>query len=79
MYQLSDSEISAGDLDLSSVDENHFTSILNLDLFDFCYDEIEDEAELIGEEEADALYGVSTIDLDKVQEVNRQIDRNLWK
>jgi hypothetical protein len=79
MYQLSDSEISAGDLDLSSVDEDHFTSILNLDLFDFCYDEIEDEAELIGEEEADALYGVSTIDLDKVQEVNRQIDRNLWK
>jgi hypothetical protein len=77
MYQLSDSEISARDLDLSSVDEDHFTSILNLDLFYFCYDEI--EAKLIGEEEADALYGVSTIDLDKVQEVNGQIDRNLWK
>lgn len=65
MYQLSDSEMpAAGDLDLPAVDEDSVTAILNLELIDFCYAEIEKElngeTELIGEDEADALYGVST-------------------
>jgi hypothetical protein len=59
-----------GDLDLSGLDEDHMAAILDLELFDFCYAEIEKElqgeTELIGEEEADALYGVSKIDLNEV-------------
>jgi hypothetical protein len=62
LYQLSDSELPAdGELDICGLDENPMT---NIDLFDFCYAEVEKElggqTELIGEDEADALYGVST-------------------
>jgi len=65
MYQLSDSEMpAAGDLDLVGVDEDSIAAILNLELIDFCYAEIEKElngeSELIAEDEANALYGVST-------------------
>ena len=44
---------------------NSISTFLHLDLFDFCYAEAEKELdgqmELIGEDEADALYGVSNI------------------
>lgn len=52
-----------GDLDLIDLDENSTFTFLHLDLFDFCYAEAEKEldgqVESIGEDEADALYGVS--------------------
>jgi hypothetical protein len=62
---LSDSEMPAdGNLDLVGIDEDSVAAILDLDIFDFCYAEIErelnGETELIGEEEAEALYGVRT-------------------
>ena len=54
-----------GDLDLIDLDENSTFTFLHLDLFDFCYAEAEKEldgqVESIGEDEADALYGVSNI------------------
>jgi len=62
-YQLSDSEI-PGDKDLDlSFDEDHVAAALNLEIFDFCYAEVDKELdgkiELIGEDEANILYGVS--------------------
>jgi hypothetical protein len=61
-YQLSDSEIPGdGDLDLSVFDED--SAALNQEIFDFCYAEVDKELdgeiELIGEDEANVLYGVS--------------------
>lgn len=66
LYQLSDTDFPAdGDLDLFDLDENSTSTFLHLDLFDFCYAEAEKEldgqVESIGEDEADALYGVSNI------------------
>jgi len=63
-YQLSDSEIpDDGDLDLSEFDEDHVAAVSNLEIFDFCYAEVDKELdgeiELIGEDEANILYGVS--------------------
>ena len=63
-YQLSDSEIPCdGDLDLSVFDEDRVAAALNLEIFDFCYTEVDKELdgeiELIGEDEANVLYGVS--------------------
>jgi len=56
-----------GDLNISGLDEDH---VADLELLDFCYAEIEKELEgktdLISKEEADALYGVSKIDLNEV-------------
>lgn len=52
---------SYGDLDLSDLDEDHVTAILDLEILYFCYAEIEKElqgeTELIGQEEADAFMG----------------------
>jgi hypothetical protein len=62
---------SYGDLDLSDLDEDHVTAILDLEILYFCYAEIEKElqgeTELIGQEEADALYGVSKFDFNEVR------------
>jgi hypothetical protein len=64
LYQLSDSELLAEeDLDLHIDDHGDF----DIDLFDYCYAEMEKEidgqGELIGQEEADTLYGVSNANL----------------
>ena len=64
LYQLLDSEQpNEGDLDLPINDHGDFDS----DLFDYCFTEMEKElngqSELIGQEEADTLYGVSNADL----------------
>jgi hypothetical protein len=63
LHQLSDSELlGEDDLDLPINDHVDF----DFDLFDYCFAQMEKEfdgqGELIGQEEADALYGVSNVD-----------------
>jgi hypothetical protein len=63
---LSESDIPIdGELDITCLDDDSLAAITNLDLKEFYYNEVLEElegrAELIDEDDANALYGVSTV------------------
>lgn len=63
-HQLSESDIPIdSELDIACLDDDSLTAITNLDLREFYYNEVLEElegrAELIDEDDANALYGVT--------------------